>query len=223
MGQLVPLRRGTTTTFDQSMGGISCTNCAAGKERAATARPRTLLRPHSDPWISYIGILLLLLLLLLVVTLRKICIKRTAVETLASGTYQPESGGKNAEECLACPKGTFSNPGAAGCTECPAGTYQPYDGMAGPASCLPCQAGKCSDATGSTDCYQCCPISNLACDSYLKRAIGFYGTKQWYSNSGETGRVPKDGIGNFLVDLCARGCQMFRVGRLLYKLNSVYP
>jgi hypothetical protein len=42
-----------------------------------------------------------------------------------------------------------------------AGTYQPYSGTAGPASCLPCQAGKCSDAVGSTDCYQCCPVSNL--------------------------------------------------------------
>jgi hypothetical protein len=37
------------------------------------------------------------------------------------------------------------------------------------------QAGKCSDTAGAADCYQCCPVANLACDDYLKRAIGFYG------------------------------------------------
>lgn len=131
--------------------------------------------------------------------------------TLASGTYQPKSGGKNAEECLPCPSGTFSTSGAAGCTQCPAGTYQPYVGMAGAKSCLPCQAGKCSDSPGSTDCYQCCPVSNLACDAFFKRARGFYATQQWYSNEGETGRVPTDKYDEFLVDLCARGCEMFGV------------
>ena len=150
------LFRGTTTTFDQSMGAIACTNCAAG-------------------------------------------------------TYQPKSGGKNADECLKCPQGTYSNSGAAKCLECPAGTYQPYEGMAGPTSCLPCQSGKCSDAPGSTDCYQCCPISNLACPKYLKRAKGFYGVKEWYSNNGETGRVPVDEYSAFLEDLCARGCETYKV------------
>jgi len=129
----------------------------------------------------------------------------------AAGTYQPEFGGKNAEECLACPKGTYSSSGAAKCTLCPAGSYQPYERMAGPASCLPCQAGKCSDADGSIDCYQCCPISNLACAVYLKRARGFYGTQAWYSNNGETGRVPTDHYADFLKALCARGCAQFRV------------
>jgi hypothetical protein len=84
--------------------------------------------------------------------------------------------------------------------------------MAGATSCLPCQAGKCSDADGSVDCYQCCPISNLACDEYLKRARGFYGTKEWYGNGGgETGRVPTDLYSVFLVGLCKRGCDQFLV------------
>lgn len=150
------LYRGTSTTFDESSGAVSCVPCDAG-------------------------------------------------------TYQPEPGGKNAAECRPCPAGTFSDSGAAECTRCPAGTYQPHEGAAGPASCLPCQAGKCADAPGSVDCYQCCPIANLACDDYLKRAVGFYGTLDWYSNDGETGRVPTDEYADFLERLCRRGCGKFGV------------
>ena len=83
--------------------------------------------------------------------------------------------------------------------------------MAGPESCLPCQAGKCSDADGSEDCYQCCPIANLGCELYMKRAQGFYGTVDWYSNDGESGRVPTDRYADFLKALCRRGCAKFGV------------
>ena len=68
-----------------------------------------------------------------------------------------------------------------------------------------------ADAPGSVDCYQCCPIANLACDDYLKRAVGFYGTLDWYSNDGETGRVPTDEYADFLERLCRRGCGKFGV------------
>ena len=97
------------------------------------------------------------------------------------------------------------------CVPCPAGTYQPHEGMAGEEACLPCQAGKCSDNDGSEDCYQCCPIANLACDAYMKRAQGFYGTQWWYSNDGKTGQVPTDRYSDFLKALCRRGCTKFGV------------
>ena len=135
----------------------------------------------------------------------------TSCTECPAGTYQPNSRGLNAAACLPCPKGTYSNLGAAQCSLCPAGTYQPHEGMAGPESCLPCQAGKCSDADGSEDCYQCCPIANLGCELYMKRAQGFYGTVDWYSNDGESGRVPTDRYADFLKALCRRGCAKFGV------------
>jgi hypothetical protein len=69
----------------------------------------------------------------------------------------------------------------------------------------------CSDADASVECYQCCPVANLACDAYLKRTRGFYGQKAWYSNDGEVGRVPTDRKDEFLERLCARGCREYGV------------
>ena len=135
----------------------------------------------------------------------------TSCTECPAGTYQPSPRGRNADSCLPCPAGTYSNRGAAECSPCPAGTYQPHEGMAGEEACLPCQAGKCSDNDGSEDCYQCCPIANLACDAYMKRAQGFYGTQWWYSNDGKTGQVPTDRYSDFLKALCRRGCTKFGV------------
>ena len=135
----------------------------------------------------------------------------TSCTECPAGTYQPSPRGRNADSCLPCPPGTYSNRGAAVCSPCPAGTYQPHEGMAGEEACLPCQAGKCSDNDGSEDCYQCCPIANLACDAYMKRAQGFYGTQWWYSNDGKTGQVPTDRYSDFLKALCRRGCTKFGV------------
>jgi hypothetical protein len=129
----------------------------------------------------------------------------------AAGTYQPSAGGRNAEECLPCPRGTYSDAGAAECTLCPAGFYQPHAGQAGAGSCLPCQAGKCSDTPGSVDCYQCCPVANLRCDAYLKRAQGFYGTVDWYGNGEDPGENIDDMYDIFLLQLCLRGCETYSV------------
>jgi hypothetical protein len=128
-----------------------------------------------------------------------------------AGTHQPDVGGASEEECRACPAGTYSDAGAAACVLCPAGTYQPHPGSAGAGSCLPCQAGKCSDEDGSEECYQCCPVANLACDAYWKKARGFYGTLDWYSAEKDPGRVPDDDYANFLQRLCRRGCNKFGV------------
>ena len=128
-----------------------------------------------------------------------------------AGTFQPEFGGRSPEECQECPPGFYSESGASECVACPAGTYQPRAGRASERDCLPCAAGMCSDADASVECYQCCPVANLACDAYLKRARGFYGQKAWYSNDGEIGRVPTDRKDEFLERLCARGCREYGV------------
>ena len=128
-----------------------------------------------------------------------------------AGTFQPEFGGRSPEECEECPPGFYSESGASECVACPAGTYQPHAGRASERDCLPCAAGMCSDADASVECYQCCPVANIACDAYLKRARGFYGQKAWYSNDGEVGRVPTDRKDEFLERLCARGCQEYGV------------
>ena len=87
-----------------------------------------------------------------------------------AGTFQPEFGGRSPEECEECPPGFYSESGASECVACPAGTYQPRAGRASERDCLPCAAGMCSDADASVECYQCCPVANIACDAYLKRA-----------------------------------------------------
>lgn len=128
-----------------------------------------------------------------------------------AGTYQPDFGGRSPEECKECPAGMYSESGANQCESCPAGTYQPYPRMTSQEACLPCAAGTCSDEPASFECYQCCPVANLQCDEYLKKAKGFYGQVEWYSNDGEIGRVPTDRRDEFLERLCDRGCKEYGV------------
>lgn len=128
-----------------------------------------------------------------------------------AGTYQPDSGGRSQEECRECPPGQFSAGGSAACDSCPGGTYQPFARQTSVHACLPCAAGTCSDTEGSEECYQCCPVANLRCDAYLKKAKGFYGLVAWYSNDGEVGRVPTDRREEFLERLCDRGCREYGV------------
>jgi hypothetical protein len=76
------------------------------------------------------------------------------------------------------------------------------------------QYGRSQDSTLTLRLFahvQCCPVANLRCDAYLKKAKGFYGQVAWYSNDGEVGRVPTDRREEFLERLCDRGCREYGV------------
>jgi len=72
-------------------------------------------------------------------------------ELCSHGEYNPAGFGFNSR-CIKCPKGTFSDDGAAACTPCPEGTFSNREGSG---SCQKCPPGMQAPSKGSLKCIPC--------------------------------------------------------------------
>jgi len=75
-----------------------------------------------------------------------------------AGKVTSVPGAKTADDCVACPKGTFAEAGSSACTDCPAGTYRDTKGGEQESDCDACEAGKFSDikrAVAESTCLEC--------------------------------------------------------------------
>ena len=94
----------------------------------------------------------------------------TLAATFCADCPAGTSGGGAGDACTPCAPGYYSAARAETCTPCPVGTYSVLSGGASIDSCIPCAAGESNDATGSTECWQVCPISLLSCAEDAVRA-----------------------------------------------------
>jgi hypothetical protein len=75
-----------------------------------------------------------------------------------AGKVTSVPGAKTADDCVACPKGTFAVTESSACTDCPAGTYRDTEEGQSVAACDACEAGKYSDikrAVAESTCLEC--------------------------------------------------------------------
>ena len=78
------------------------------------------------------------------------------------GTYQPRTGQKSVQDCLACPAGYWCSQAATVTTACPPGTFQPFTRAGTAGACLDCVPG------------YACPGSFLTSGTNTPCAAGYY-------------------------------------------------
>uniref|UniRef100_A0A7R9T527 Tyrosine-protein kinase ephrin type A/B receptor-like domain-containing protein n=1 Tax=Ostreococcus sp. 'lucimarinus' TaxID=242159 RepID=A0A7R9T527_9CHLO len=118
------------------------------------------------------------------------------------------SGGGAGDACTPCAPGYYSAARAETCTPCPVGTYSVLSGGASIDSCIPCAAGESNNATGSTECWQVCPIALLSCAADAVRDRGAYDALE-LARARPRISYTDDGIDDYRARLCKTGCETF--------------
>jgi len=132
----------------------------------------------------------------------------TLAATFCADCPAGTSGGGAGDACTPCAPGYYSAARAETCTPCPVGTYSVLSGGASIDSCIPCAAGESNDATGSTECWQVCPISLLSCAEDAVRAKGAYDALE-LARARPRISYTDDGIDDYRSRLCKIGCETF--------------